>query len=447
MDLDDYAAYETNTADEYLYTVAAPSIISAAKFTGVAADASIATVNGIQTNVAKNYELSASQLLWANTGNKYDFFVDQYGNIIADANLIPTFTYGVITDLQFEQAALGSTSWADVALVNEASASNIVKMYKYNTVGVTEVADPATNDGTVSRYNVYNDEYYYYEDGATNALGVVRVYDLGNGGYNMVPVDAAQGVYDYTANVAKNNPNVGSEIADDDTIFVVKTLNAAGTAIYNTYAGIDAVPTMNGVSFVAVYETDIAAEFVFVDATRALFVDTAYTAVVTNPVAVYSELGQTYTYNVWVDGAAKAVTVTATNPAAANLFAGEAGVYTLSVNADGVVTVQVQLAKFDTTGNTATAPWYVDTIVGLSEANTLDLTTNGAYTVNSAKIYTLYFNDVTDDNAWGAGDTLHSVAGANVNALKVAGANVIYKVNATNATVIDAIYVMAEYVD
>ncbi len=428
-----YAA-AADRAEAALVIVGEPTVIAEAKFTGVAKDQSEATVAGKREKVAYMYGLSeVTELDYANKNTVANFFVDQYGNLIGDVDLGPdAFTYGVLADLVWvNDGGVKGDRYAEVLYYAADASEEVFTMKKYDTLTPADADDvvPETAEATVSQKAAANNVYY----SEAEFLGVVRNYGDGV----VVGVDDTNGaVYAENVNFEKNNPNVADlGKVDTDTQFLVKTLEA-GKAVYTAYTGIDTLPSIKLADAVAVYETAKTAEFVYIDATNAIFDGSSVYAVVLDTEWVYADVTSgTYEYNVWVNGEEVTVIATTANLGAdaAALFASEA-LYLLSMNADGkIIAVDKQnnadgwARKYAASDVTDT-----DTVVVLSDGKAVNIAT--------AKIYAVEVDETVDPLTDASWDDAFRVTAAEMTDI-LEGYKVFYKLAAGSDYVVDTMFV------
>lgn len=431
----DAYAYKTvgvGAVTEYVAVAGQPTVLTGAKYTGVSADQSVAEVNGTLQKTAKHYDLSACGLSTATTSfTTYDFYVDQYGNLIGDAVIVAPYDFVVIQKAEWQQVVgVLNAGYGDFAAVNAAAELKAYNVFKYDGIIMSDVNGigvPA--NATLSQY--WQDNVDYYES-APN-YGIVKAYALADGRYNFEAVKDVAGKMEVdhqtAASIVKGNPNFASNIADENTVFVVKYLDSALKVAYKSYTGISAMDSVSNAVITAVYDVNgdkdmVYADFVFVDLTDGgYFTQAKNIAFVTKTAKTGTYEGSNlHTYDVYVNGAK--ITVSSKND---DLFA-NTGVYELIYDAEGHVLQavckfkltgtetafdgnNVDGKKIDAAGNLVVDGSYkYDTIKGVSAQNVVLTALNKGLAYANAKIYVVNYSDKNNSDTWTNGDALVSVA-------------------------------------
>ena len=329
----------------YLAIVGEPTTVEG-KLTKLTKEAAMKlTVGGKEYAAAYEYAHSANKLSTDKTS--YIWFLDQYGNIIAD--MLPASAaaqYGRIDALDWINDTWKS-EFAQANLVTAADTTVTESVVDLDAWGKEEdgtwkAMTETTGEGKVENASVSdvakkNSAYYV----AKNNYGVVSYV-----------VDADGDYYVQTAGELLNHPTTaendlsitkgqsklgtGAEdkkaiLVDDDTQYLVYL----GTAGYKAYKGFNNVPSMSSITDIVAVATTVQggayayAEFVFVYAPAAIFAGETVEAYVFAD-AYAGEDEDHYFYNVWVDG--KETTIVADKDTA--LFDKGEGIYHISFNAD-----------------------------------------------------------------------------------------------------------------
>ena len=422
--------------DRTLYIVGEPDVIENAKFTGVAKDLSQATVAGKRENTAYMYSLSASELDVDNFDKKYDFLVDQYGNIIGDVDPADAaFGYGVIERIAWQQGkTVEGDGYAEVLFYGADAKKDILNITKFDSTTLKNQNSDVKAGETVSQYYEDNGKWTSFAD---NNLGVVKNYGDGKLGALEAGTVAKAAT---NAAVEQGNPNITLDeekvIADKNTVFLVKTEDENEKSVYASVTGYDKVPSISSADIVAVTEKDdTAATFVYIDATDAIFDGNSVFAVVLDADETYTEKGMTYAYDVYVNGEKVDYWYTGTT---ADCFEDGKGIYKLKMNADGEIIDAERISdgkeRFNTDGLKTTSEVTDDTdVLKINDK---------AYVVTNAKVYALEYVTATDAEPSVAKDVID----VSVMELKDIDENckVYYRESKDSAYVIDTLFVFVQ---
>ena len=455
---------ENTPAVIYAVDVQKATTIDAGKYTGRSLpDMDELTVNGTKYNVNCTFTLDEGDLdvkvLEAKT---LDFFVDQYGNLIGDKQPSTTKAYGVLDGIYWTTAgSVYSDAQFAVAGLAKAGENAVtdIKAYKYNGTVMTGVSQNNTNWVPEKAYgepdyataSVIKANNGFYTDSYRN-YGVVSFTINEDGTYNLSKV----GTVLNTTTVTKTNPNLGVGTdnsyyyADEYTVFMVKTLDKDGKAVYTSYTGIKDVPTIKlAKAVVAVTETGKTyASFVYVDATNSIFAgSTAVGYVGYDYRAGYEDSTTRLSYfNVYINGVKTTVEVDktlASTPADIdrNIFQNGVGLYTLEFNSEGKLVAATYIDP-----SNANNLWHEAVVTAESEIVATFNAVN--YTINytDAKVYIVTYSVRYDvnGNVVANSQTMLGVAEGTKDDL-VKGSTVLYKaVDADTPWMADTVYVFVE---
>ena len=444
----------------YFVDVQKAETLAGAKYTGRSLpDMDELTVNATKYNTNCTYTLDAPHAIPATPlkAATLDFFVDQYGNLIGDVTAASTATYGVLDGIYWTtagkvysdaQSAVAGLVKAGENAVTDITATSVTDWDGTTSalIGVTDNNQTDTDvsnmgvgqvgKGTVSTVKANNSRY----TDAQRKYGVVKYTVDANGNYAL---DYRPGFVLATKSVDNTNPNLGQGyIADEYTIFTVKTLDANGVAVYTSYTGIKDVPTIReATAVVAVRETgDTYCKFVYVDASNAIFAgSTAIAYVAEDYRAGYEDTTTKWTYyNVYVNGVKTTVEVDrvlAGQGPEYNMFNG-VGLYKLYFNSSSKLIKAEEL----TAGEDYTVAHIVDT-------SDIVVTTNAAenWTVNhtGAKIYVVTYRATYDAAGVVTGKNFVGVAEGTKDDLAT-GAEIWYKLVDGSTWMAETIYVFVE---
>ena len=451
---------ENSPAVVYAVDVKKADTLAGAKYTGRSLpDMDVLTVNATQYNTNCTYTLDAPQAIPATPlkAATLDFFVDQYGNLIGDVTAASTATYGVIDGIYWTtagkvysdaQSAVAGLVKAGENAVTDITATSVTDWDGTTNalIGVTDNNQTDTDasnmgvgqvgKGTVSTVKANNSRYTDVQ----RKYGVVKYTVDANGNYAL---DYRPGYVLATKSVDNTNPNLGGGyIADEYTIFTVKTLDANGAAVYTSYTGIKDVPTIReATAVVAVRETgDTYCKFVYVDASNAIFAgSTAIAYVAEDYRAGYEDTATRWTYyNVYVNGVKTTVEVDqvlAGQGPEWEMFNG-VGLYKLSFNNSGKLIKAEKL----TAGTDYTRTNIVDTsdiVVTTTDTNRFTINHTGA------KIYVVTYSATYDTTGTVTGKTFIGVAEGTKDDLAT-GAEIWYTLVDGSTWMAETIYVFVE---
>ena len=342
------------------------------KLTDKAYNDTTITVDGTAYNTARQYSLSDSKLAlkWSGT-----WFKDQYGNVIGDKAKTTDTIYGVVDNIRWTESVNAFDEHAIANLTTFDAKTSVVTVGKWNeTLKGVETSDGNPSTGDVSDVAARNYKYMLQP----MLFGVVA-YTESNGVYTFTtPSNAKVLTMNDGKSVTKGNPTIGYDrttgtnyLASDETIFLVRT-TVSGANHYEQYVGYNALPSMSNLSYIVAVE-DKYSDFVFIDATNAVFAGSTTEAYVLNttPVHVYSD--GTYDYEVWVDGAKQTIKATSTT-----LFT-VAGLYSIEFDADTIAIKATLLNGTKYTTRTVAS-------VGKNVIDNLNVTNAKAYLVDGGTI-------------------------------------------------------------
>lgn len=460
---------ETKLAAEvYLVPMQKAGTIESGKYTGRSLpDMDELTVNGEKYNANCTYSLNEANKICKNTtlvAATLDFFVDQYGNLIGNINPASAAkNYAVVTGIVWltDGKTYSDAQKASAALVKAGeNKTEDFDIYAANlntatTDKMLPLSGVENNYGSIGQHTVSTVKgwNYWYEnnDPHNNTYGVVSYTTNTDGSlnltYNVGTILEKDGARVKTLN--QTQPNLGGTgyVADEHTIFTVRTKDATGADVYTSYTGIANVPSIReATAIVAVKEAGKTyVPFVYVDATNAIFAgSTTLAFVVPDEKANYEDTTTRYSYyNVYINGVKTTVEVdkvlaeVIATTGAENVFGGT-GLYKLYFNSEGKV-IKTELVYSDTIG-TAPAGYGTATVTDTSDVvATTGIATNYTLNTTNAKVYvvTYHHNYTTNVN------TFVGVAEGKIEDV-TAGAKVWYKLAAGSEWMAETLYVFVE---
>ncbi|MBR7081288.1 MAG: S-layer homology domain-containing protein [Oscillospiraceae bacterium] len=363
---------------------------------GVLPSQTTVEVDGKAYGISYNTYFDYINVLPTTIGTSYDWYVDAYGYVIGVTPTLVPQNYGVIDQMYYTGNSFDP---------NKATAKVVYMNASKGDMTVTEIDGTAATSSNIKITWEDNSAYYSV------------LYNLTTGKIASQKLSAATEFY-------PANPAYGSKIdakvfAKNTTMFLYKTLDKDGKAVYTTYTGYASAPSVAGAAIWYVEEGLTAdvngnkyVDYVYVDATLTGLIDLASNAVVLNPAPV----GQKYLndkyplvniYEVY-DMTGNKSEVYSVNP---NLFGGVSGLY-LIMKTEGV-------AYFANPLGTAIETVAADTYTG---TNFFDSATGTNYNLDGKQIY------LVDASAT---PVVKTVAAADVTALGGAAnaGNVLYVVS------------------
>ena len=276
------------------------------------------------------------------TGKTYDVYVDFYGNVIGIKVPATVYTYGIVTEMAWENS---------LQTLNTAKAyANLLDFTATPDKGV--VMAGVANEQAAKGYDKFiSADKAYAEGAALLAERTVSTIVENNGDYyNAIykfetlsdgsKVIAAEFDQTVTKNIEKNVPtNVAAGInTNDNTVYLVKTGNADDGYTYTTYTGYKTIPSMNNVVVDYVIDGNYVA-YMYVDATgeNVVFPGSSVVAVIADN-TIDGMIGDLNVYYMYINGEKVAQTCDKT---LAEVGFTSGGIYKVSFDADGVITAVV----------------------------------------------------------------------------------------------------------
>ena len=464
------AVYAAQTKEQltdtyYVVPLQKAETIESGKYTGrILPDMDELTVNGEKYNTNCTYTLNQDNKICKDTtlvAATLDFFVDQYGNLIGNINPASAAkNYAVVTGIVWltDGKTYSDAQKASAALVkageNKTEDFNIyaAAVSANTTMQVLTGVENAYGDiasHTVSTVKGWNGTYENNHP-STNNYGVVSYTTNTDGSLNLtynvgkVLTDPTSGTL--VTSINQTQPNIGGTgyVADEHTIFTIRTKDATGADVYTSYTGIANVPSIReATAIVAVKEADKTyVPFVYVDATNAIFAgSTTLAFVVPDEKANYEDTTTRYSYyNVYINGVKTTVEVdkvlASVTTGAENIFGGT-GLYKLHFNSEGKV-IKTELVCNGTT----LADGYGTAV--LKDTSDVVATTGKAanYTLNTTNA-TVYIVTYHHSYAGSGSNTFVGVAEGKIEDV-TAGAKVWYKLAAGSEWMAETLYVFVE---
>jgi len=251
-------------------------------------------------------------------GGSYTFFLDAYGYIIGVAPYSAPQSYGVIDKMYYQTNGFDAGAGHAKVVYMDASTAEV-------------------NIDKIDGYTVVNGDFY--QPGSANVSQDVAqnwpyygvLYNLTSGSI------VTQTLLSSNTSIKNGSARIWNHIfTKNTTVFLYKTLDNNGNAVYTSYTGYNAAPSANGAK---VWYVDVAAtsgdkfvDYVFVDATLNGLADASTGNYIVNNAKWFSatnEGGATvYSYKVY-DMAGNEVIIKSEDD---DLFDGDEGVFKVSFN-------------------------------------------------------------------------------------------------------------------
>ena len=280
---------------------------------------SYSVISGTKYSQAEEYALGNP----GTTKTNYNVYSDQYGNVIGLAVPSTVYSYGTIARIAWIHNGL-ATPYAQANLVfMDGTTAAGVTMYKDLGVVFYNSEENTTTqmDGEVSSNYPDNEESYQH--------WAIRFENTASG-----YVIAAYGDEADAKAIKNSQPTVVADgiSTNDNTVYLVETLDASGNSVFTSYTGYKNVPSMTGV-VISYFAEDGYVTYAYVNATEAQtgFTTELYTIF---DAAADGASGAYATYKMY-KGATSSVL-----PAAADGMDGfdGAGIYAVTTNSVGVIT-------------------------------------------------------------------------------------------------------------
>ena len=329
-------------------------------------------------------------------GTSYVVYTDTYGNLIGLGIPTTLYGYGIIADI----------AWQDSDhLADEYIEANLVTMTG-TSINNVEITNAWKNNGNGNGNWISLTDAGVSEDKDKNGVFNQHLFQYianTNGTYTMTAVEQ------YSDNDADLNPNLSyilfsggaKPVVNDNTVYLVKTLNAAGQPVYTSYTGYKNVPAMTGASVdIFANETNSYCTYVYVDATSAIFDGSTELAIIFD--GAYDERqGTLYGYDMYIDGVEVTRYVSNTALLTGDTLTGtfEGGLYLLTYDANGnirdldQVTFTSSVAVSQGVTVTTLSAYYCDGQV--IRNNTVGVPASESYTFTGADVYLIDYADDT----------------------------------------------------
>jgi hypothetical protein len=228
--------------------------------------------------------------------NSYDVYVDAYGNIIGLADAAKTYTYGVIDSIYWAhspaQKALAAlvtvdgTKSADVTMTKILDGAGVTgdktfaETNNENNVGAYADATLSANaDKNATAAAGYENHLYKFQATTAGTQIVAKGTHLANA----TIVNGYPTALPYATDGTVAAPGTMYYATNNNTTFLVETLDANSNPVYTSYIGMDKVPSMDKVSLCYFINTTTGyVDYVFVNATTADFTVSRSLAVIFN---------------------------------------------------------------------------------------------------------------------------------------------------------------------
>ncbi len=311
-----------NMTSDGVVRVVNPANFVTGALTGYNIVTETSVLGGATYNWAAKYFLGKTGTLFTT----YNVYTDAYGNVIGLVQPTTAYSYGIITDIAWAnsyQPLDDAKVYANLKSFANTDTNGTVVAGKWNQTVVTPFTSAGNGqgsyaNGTVSTIKAENQNYY-------NAA--YQFTTLANGAQVIV----AQGTAETGKTIKTGVPTVMTSYAvtNDNTVYLVKTGNAATGYTYTVYTGYKTVPSMSNVN-VSYFAEKGYVTYCFVDASNATFTGTSEVAYITSGANVGVDNGL-YAYYIYVNGVPTLKTSAASTLPGFN----NADLYTVTYDANG----------------------------------------------------------------------------------------------------------------